>query len=80
MSQFCSILFQGVFMRIIDGDLCTITQYVYAHQVFTRLLVNEITVKRKKPGEITVKLANKMGPKSPDINFSHDPDGKYDEK
>nr|XP_054752831.1 protein-glucosylgalactosylhydroxylysine glucosidase-like [Lytechinus pictus] len=63
----------GTFFHLIETPQAYIEQRLYAHQVLTRLLVNEITIKRKfvsmeQPMFLT--LSNNLGFKSEDIEFS----------
>lgn len=61
----------GTFYHRITMETCNIEHRIYAHQNWTRLLVNEILISRK-PGtsdEITLSLMHKFNPKSEDVRL-----------
>ncbi|XP_041463396.1 protein-glucosylgalactosylhydroxylysine glucosidase-like [Lytechinus variegatus] len=63
----------GTFFHLIETPQAYIEQRLYAHQVLTRLLVNEITIKRKfvsMEQPVFLTLSNNLGFKSEDIEFS----------
>ncbi|XP_071492850.1 protein-glucosylgalactosylhydroxylysine glucosidase-like [Diadema antillarum] len=62
----------GTFHRRSSTEVVHIHHKVYAHQVLTRLLINEITLTRKPgtAGQISVDLALKFNPESEDVNIT----------
>ncbi|XP_077977259.1 protein-glucosylgalactosylhydroxylysine glucosidase-like [Glandiceps talaboti] len=66
---------KGVFFHRISTPDVTVEQRVYAHQYYTRLLVNDVIITRQSQSTypITVNLQTNYGPESNDIDFKMSP-------
>ncbi|XP_078001372.1 protein-glucosylgalactosylhydroxylysine glucosidase-like [Glandiceps talaboti] len=66
---------KGVFFHRINTPDVTVEQRVYAHQYYTRLLVNDVIISRQSQSTypITVNLKTNYGPESNDIDFKKSP-------
>lgn len=61
----------AVFMETIETPNLLIVDRIYAHQIFTRVLITEITVTRKQAakGSFTLKLTGNQGNASIDLEM-----------
>ena len=66
--------FVGVFVRTFNLPAAQVTQTIYAHRTKTRLLINQITIRRKsgQTGNVTLTLTPNEGAPSEDINMQPD--------